>query len=679
MNPDGSLDGPFNPGLGTRDANGLQASVRTIAVQDTGKILIGGEFIKVNGTNANYLARLNTDGSFDPTFAAGKGPDGPVYSIALGGGGLEFNGSSSSANFTDISRTAEQHFGPYDTGSKSGSITINYTFIDPSQLRVRYDGNVIFDSGIGTNSQATTVTIPYFGNSTLLEVSMNETPSILAGRWYFNAKIQPDSDSRPVIGGNFTSYDGANINYIARLTPDGVLDPTFNKIGTGADSYVYSVAKQGNKVIMGGGFSEVDLRSRNGIARLNEDGALDTTYTPGSGANDTVYTVSLDLSGKVLMGGLFTSINTTRRVGIARLNFDGTVDTSFMDTSYNQFAGLINPFSPEVSPENFLRAMVPYRLTNNVVSTNFVIDPGTLLTNQVIVTNEVLSNQIFVGGHFSQIGGGFSRDDIRRQTSVTRLIGGETPGPGNIGFVQTTYTADEAAGSTFITLVRTNGTLAEAHATFATSDFPSGPGIAVGGSDYAPANRIAVWGTTYGQDADRQKSAARMGPNYVSFDTNRTAGDFTNYIFPSAPGSRVFDNTDNKIFVSIVDDTLIEGDEAADMKIATPGSILQLGGVPIPTGTALGLAEARLVIADNDFNYGSIGFSSPTYVVDENGTNALITLTRLGGTVGSVSVHFDAQNGTAQAGQDYTRVSGDLTFASGKDTASFTIPIIDDD
>src|SRR5204862_3496421 len=133
----------------------------------------------------------------------------------------------------------------------------------------------------------TTVTIPYFGNSTLVEVAMNETPSITAGRWYFNVKIQPDSDSRPVIGGNFTSYDGANINYIARLTQDGVLDPTFNKIGTGADSFVYSVAKQGNKIIMGGAFSAVDLRSRNGIARLNEDGALDTNYTPGSGPNDT--------------------------------------------------------------------------------------------------------------------------------------------------------------------------------------------------------------------------------------------------------------------------------------------------------------------------------------------------------------------------------------------------------
>ena len=47
--------------------------------------------------------------------------------------------------------------------------------------------------------------------------------------------------------------------------------------------------------------------------------------------------------GKVLLAGIFKTFNQTRRVGIARLFGDGTVDTSFMDTAYNQFAGRGDP------------------------------------------------------------------------------------------------------------------------------------------------------------------------------------------------------------------------------------------------------------------------------------------------------------------------------------------------
>ncbi len=56
-----------------------------------------------------------------------------------------------------------------------------------------------------------------------------------------------------------------------------------------------------------------------------------------------INTIVLQPDGGILLGGIFTSVNQTRRVSIARLLPDGTLDTSFMDTAYNQFAGLINP------------------------------------------------------------------------------------------------------------------------------------------------------------------------------------------------------------------------------------------------------------------------------------------------------------------------------------------------
>lgn len=58
---------------------------------------------------------------------------------------------------------------------------------------------------------------------------------------------------------------------------------------------------------------------------------------------------------------------------------------------------------------------------------------------------------------------------------------------------------------------------------------------------------------------------------------------------------------------------------------------------------------------------------------------ATITVTRKGGSAGAIAVGFATRDGTAQAGVDYTAVSGTLTFADG-DTApkSFTVPITED-
>ena len=59
----------------------------------------------------------------------------------------------------------------------------------------------------------------------------------------------------------------------------------------------------------------------------------------------TPFMVSLSRpTGGFSLGGQFTKVGGVRRVGLARLLPNGWVDTSFMDPSYNQFAGLINHY-----------------------------------------------------------------------------------------------------------------------------------------------------------------------------------------------------------------------------------------------------------------------------------------------------------------------------------------------
>ena len=75
-----SADDGFKPniGPGTEQFPGVYA----IAVQDDGKILIGGAFASVGGQTRNRLARVNVDGSLDMTFVA-TDVDGYVGQIVM--------------------------------------------------------------------------------------------------------------------------------------------------------------------------------------------------------------------------------------------------------------------------------------------------------------------------------------------------------------------------------------------------------------------------------------------------------------------------------------------------------------------------------------------------------------------------------------------------------------------
>ena len=112
LNPDGSLDTSWTAcgataGAACTGSNGFSttgASIRTLKLQPDGKLLVGGTFTQYNGASANYLVRLNADGTRDTSFLAAPatGPSGAVYSIDLNptgriyiGGGFSFvNGST---------------------------------------------------------------------------------------------------------------------------------------------------------------------------------------------------------------------------------------------------------------------------------------------------------------------------------------------------------------------------------------------------------------------------------------------------------------------------------------------------------------------------------------------------------------------------------------------------------
>lgn len=93
-------------------------------------------------------------------------------------------------------------------------------------------------------------------------------------------------------------------------------------------STVYSLAVQPDgKILAGGIFTTLGGQARNNIGRLNPDGTLDTGFNPD--ISRAVSCLTLQADGKILVGGTFTNIGGQPRNYIGRLVPDGTLDTGF--------------------------------------------------------------------------------------------------------------------------------------------------------------------------------------------------------------------------------------------------------------------------------------------------------------------------------------------------------------
>ncbi len=138
------------------------------------------------------------------------------------------------------------------------------------------------------------------------------------------------SDGKIIIGGNFLYLGTYTVNGFARLNADGSVDFSFNPVN-GANGRVLAVALQADgKVLIGGEFTEINGYPLSGLARLNPDGSVDTTFGDYAGANDVVRSIAVQPDGQILVGGDFTEYNAYAYSRIVRLNgTDGSLDFSF--------------------------------------------------------------------------------------------------------------------------------------------------------------------------------------------------------------------------------------------------------------------------------------------------------------------------------------------------------------
>jgi uncharacterized delta-60 repeat protein len=315
----GTVDATFNSGQGIKGENGF-ADIHTIVAAPGGKVLIGGEFSEYNGNGCNGLARLNADGSFDPSFTRFLEPGSVVNNIVVQADGqIVISGGlsiSTTPNQSPISQGLARLLptGAYDTSFGPNPVVPSYSIFSYSSeaLQVQPDNKIVFISAAGVTRLNVNGTLD----------ATFRAPTSLTGT---ASSLTLLANGKLLAGGNFTNINGIQDRPLVLLNANGTTDATFQPLlqSPGAISVVTRQAD--GKLVVGGNFSEINGQTIRRLARVNTDGTLDATFAPGNALDTSVFDLALQADGRVLAA-------TTGAV--RRYLTNGTPDNSFNAPSF---------------------------------------------------------------------------------------------------------------------------------------------------------------------------------------------------------------------------------------------------------------------------------------------------------------------------------------------------------
>ncbi len=318
LNADGTLDLSFTP-------PSFSPYVFAIAIQADGKILVGGSFTSVR----NRIARLNADGTLDNSFGqVGLGLDNSVRAIAVQSDGKIIV----SGEFENYNTPSSIQRGKIARLNADGTLDNTFTTPNPgfngvrvTTLAIQSDGKILAGGNFFQYGATARGNLARLNSDGTLD---SFTSSISLGPL---SAVVLQSDGNILVAGNVT-------NRIARLLANGMTDAAFNTnvAALALNAGVNSVAFQSNgKIIIGGSFS---TPPRNNIMRMNADGTIDASFGPTmGGVNGSVNAMFLQTDGKIVIGGGFGFYNAIPRLRIARINggeqytWDGSAGTDWQN------------------------------------------------------------------------------------------------------------------------------------------------------------------------------------------------------------------------------------------------------------------------------------------------------------------------------------------------------------
>lgn len=300
FNPDGSLDTSFDAdGVVRMDLGSNYDVAEALMVRPDGKILAVG-WSSFSQNSDLFIARFHSDGSPDTSF------DGNGWKT------VDF-------------------IGGWDAGQavamqSDGSIVTASMVSDPQWDQPQFGAARLFPDG--------TLDPKFDGDGRVMT-----TLSGPSGDDLEDSLLQADGK---IVSVGYTEAGGNSTFVVTRQNPDGSLDTSFDgdgiqQIGMASEWwYATSLAIQfDGKIVVAGASEEMNGLSQMAAARLNADGSLDTSFD-GDGIVEVLFpgaqgayaqAVGIQANGKIVLGG--SSENGSTDHGLARLNSDGTLDTSF--------------------------------------------------------------------------------------------------------------------------------------------------------------------------------------------------------------------------------------------------------------------------------------------------------------------------------------------------------------
>jgi len=251
------------------------------------------------------------------------------------------------------------NFGLDSTFGSGGKVTFNFSNNDDEAYAVALqgDGKIVVAGSTQVSGTNYDFALSRLNSNGTPDTTFNGTgkltiPFDLGGgnkdRAY-GVVLQPDGKIL-VVGSAQTSSTGY-VFAVARVNADGSLDGSFNgsgkqtiSMGVGLhNDQAFGVALEPDNKIVVVGFSQISSTNYDfAVARLNTNGSLDTTFNNsgkrtiafdiGGGFDDEAKGVAIQSDGKIVVAGFAQVATNTYDFAVARLNVNGTLDTGFNGT-----------------------------------------------------------------------------------------------------------------------------------------------------------------------------------------------------------------------------------------------------------------------------------------------------------------------------------------------------------
>jgi uncharacterized delta-60 repeat protein len=322
------IDGVDN-NYAPRVTSSAEAGASSESVQPDGKIIVAGSFAIVNGVIRSNIARLNTDGSFDPTFnctvctfgvnSTLVQPDGKI----LVAGSEATPGGQYNPRFVRLNSDGSQDgsfVNPF-SGPGNGERTANV-------LAIQADGKIYASLFSFASLQANRTLYRLNSDGTMdsgyTPLFVNMRPSF--GQRLSGLTVMPD--------GRVFVYGYTTYGYLAKLNADGTKDTSFESPALTwppgpfpgqQTAYITNFGEQSDgKIIITGQFDSVNAIPKNYAARLNTNGSVDTGYDPQPAfSSPSNYIVKIFPGDKAL----YVRYDTPKKVVL--INSNGTVDPTY--------------------------------------------------------------------------------------------------------------------------------------------------------------------------------------------------------------------------------------------------------------------------------------------------------------------------------------------------------------